>query len=109
GEGAWEGARTLGGRAGGRRRKEGRASAGLPVADEVPAEEPLLPAAEGEGLFDSARLASAPELPDRQIELSAEDADVGASPAPLADASNILAELADPTDRPAHDSSAVRI
>ncbi|MBM3981020.1 MAG: tetratricopeptide repeat protein [Planctomycetes bacterium] len=92
----------------------------LPLADEVPGSSALLgaPGADGESihdmpdplganpLFDSARLANAPELPDVPV---ADAPEYGAVPDYSADASSILADLSD--ERPLHsgDSSSVRV
>jgi hypothetical protein len=77
------------------------AAAELPVADD--AEEAAAAAAEES--FDSARLADAPELPDARPD----DADLGAAPEVLPDASSILAELSGVEERPRHDSSAIHL
>jgi hypothetical protein len=106
------------------------ASAELPVADEVPGSDVLVtPAADSESihdmpdpasadlLFDSAKLAETPDLPEVPAaepvpppRATRDDVpDYGVTPLPSADASSILADLNEPFGLPGEDSSSVRV
>jgi hypothetical protein len=72
----------------------------LPVADEVPMS--------SESLFDSAKLAATPPLPDPKSSRH-DEADYGSTPLATPDASSILADLSDPGEITFDESSSVRL
>ncbi len=76
-------------------------SGDLPVADELP---------DSSGnLFDSARLADTPVLPDPKPALEDDESDYGTTPIISPDASSILSDLSDPGEITFDESSSVRL